>query len=149
MPLLRVNIRRRVVDAAIRKNARALEQLSSIATVRLENGVFQPRDGYSIATNGHVRLHFSQPDTLQIVVHPLSETRLKGIPVVLFAATAILVSDLGIEVNAQACALVGDMSHTPFLGELSIAPVGGSEGGHLSPRDETLPFALPLPPLAA
>jgi hypothetical protein len=148
-PSLRVNIRRRLVDAAIRQSVLAPESFNSIATVRLENATFQPAEGLSLACNGNVRLLFADRSTLQIIVTPLSQTVVKGHPVVHFGPNHISVSNLGIELNAPAIAVVGEMSHTRFLGYMSISPTGGPEAGLLPPKDSTRPFAIKVPSLAA
>lgn len=142
---LRVNLRRRLVDAAILQSALAPEPFNSIATVRLENGTFQPGAGLSLTCHGQARLCFADRSTLQIIVTPISQAVVRGEPVVLFGPALILVSDLAIALNSPAIALVGEMTHTRFLGEMSIAAAGSPEAGLLPPRDQSRPFAIKLP----
>ena len=146
---LRVNIRRRLVDAALLQSVLAPQPFNSIAAVRLENGTFQPAAGLSLTCHGNVRLCFADPSTLQIIVTPLSQMVVRGEPVVHFGPTLILISNLAIALHSPAIALVGEMTHTRFLGEMSIAVAGSSDAGLLPPHAKSRPFALKMPVIGA
>jgi hypothetical protein len=142
---MRLSIRRTLIDGAIRQRALAPEPLNSVATIKLENAIFQLSDGLTFSCRSGVKVILTDRNTLQIVVTPSSQTTVKGEPVVMFGTNLIVVSNLGVRLNGPAIALLGEMSHTRLLGELSISLVGGADSGVLSAHDKSRPFAIKLP----
>ena len=152
LPTLRLHIRRSIVAAAVRQNALAADTLATVATVKCENAVFQLTSGRELSGNGDVLISFPDPSTLQVAVRPGAKRVVHGLPAAVFTPSITVLKNLGVLLSSPAVALIGEMTHTRQLGELSIQVVGSSDGCVLEASCACRPFALalsgPLRPVA-
>lgn len=141
--LLRLEVHRQVHSGMMRRSSLHRDG-TVLATLRLENAVFRPGQGMEIAGAGCLRLAFPNARTLQIVSQPQARRIVHGIPVSLFAAATVCLRNLHAQLDEQTVALLGEMSHTRFPGEMSLAIRGYPGVTHLPADTASLPFALPL-----
>lgn len=142
---LRINVRRQLVDAALGRNARGSRPCDGIASIRLENAFFRPDENLALDSASGVQLLFPDEQTLRIVTPAAAREEVHGEVVALFGAVDVLISNVRIELKAASVALVGELSHSPFLGELLLAWSEGGEGTRLPPSTASCPFALNVP----
>lgn len=144
-PSLRLNIQRAVYGAAVAAPALQPDTLASVATIRFENAVFEPTLGLEFTHTGRVSIAFPDARTLQILVPPDRRRRVRNQRVGVFAPSFTLLTHLGVRLDEPAIALVGELTHTKGLGELSVQVAGRTGLSVLSPAATSLPFAVPVP----
>jgi len=141
--LLRLEVRRQVQSGMMRRSSLHREG-TLLATLRLENAVFRPGQGMEITGTGALRLAFPNARTLQIVSQPQARRILHGTPVSLFAAATVCLRNLQVQLDEQTVALLGEMNHTRFPGEMTLTIRGYPGVAHLPADTPSRPFALPL-----
>lgn len=144
-PTLRLHIRRSVFAAAVAATALHPDTLASVATIHFENAVFQPTRGLELTNTGRVAIAFPDARTLQIAVPPHRCRLVRGQRVAVFSPSVTILHHLGVRLDEPAIALVGELTHTKSLGELSVQVSGRTGLSVLSPAATSLPFAVPVP----
>lgn len=119
--------------------------LETVSTISLANGRFCPDAGFGVKGDKPWTIDFPQRNILKLSLRGSILAFKAGILYYGFPAAQIIITDLVVEMNSPAVAIVGEMTHARTLGTLFISTPGNPEGEWLHPKFERRPLAIRMP----
>jgi hypothetical protein len=135
-----LTVRCNLLPRIVRRSDFLNDGAAAAATVILENGAFRLDQGFKLTCRGPVHVEFPNLNTLRLVSTGSHYQPYKG--EIALSGNEIEIDKLKVEVNDEAVALVGEISHTANTGSLLVSKSGDTTGELLDPSSERRPLAL-------